>query len=74
MMQDRLADPKGGTIRGLRGPGGILLHSLDLSRHARLLNRYRPLTRLIERERGLGAFVRHDPTEAQLAANRSTER
>jgi hypothetical protein len=23
--------PKGGTIRGLRGPGGILLHSPDLS-------------------------------------------
>ena len=42
-IYDSLADPKGGTIRGLRGPGGILLHSPDLSRHARLLNRYRPL-------------------------------
>src|SRR6266481_3636028 len=37
---DSLADPKGGTIRGLRGPGGILLHSPELSRHARPLNRY----------------------------------
>jgi hypothetical protein len=35
---DSLADPKGGTIRGLRGPGGILLHSPQLSRHARPLN------------------------------------
>jgi len=31
---DSLADPKGGTIRGLRGPGGIMLHSPELSRHA----------------------------------------
>jgi hypothetical protein len=30
----------GGTIRGLRGPGGILLHSPELSRHTRPLNRY----------------------------------
>jgi hypothetical protein len=37
---DWLADPKGGTIRGLRGPGGILLRSPELSRHARPLNRY----------------------------------
>ena len=26
-IYDSLADPKGGTIRGLRGPGGIMLHS-----------------------------------------------
>jgi hypothetical protein len=31
---DSLADPKGRTIRGLRGPGGILLHSPELSRGA----------------------------------------
>jgi 4-carboxymuconolactone decarboxylase len=37
---DSLADPKGGTIRGLRGPGGIMLHSPELSRRARPLNRY----------------------------------
>jgi 4-carboxymuconolactone decarboxylase len=46
------ADPKGGTLRGLRGPGGILLHSPDLSRHARPLNRY------LRHEAGLGGRVR----------------
>jgi 4-carboxymuconolactone decarboxylase len=35
---DGLADPQGRTIRGLRSPGGILLHSPELSRHARPLN------------------------------------
>jgi len=49
---DSLADPKGGTIRGLRGPGGILLHSPELSRHARPLNRY------LRHEAGLGGRVR----------------
>src|SRR5258708_28989046 len=49
---DSLADPKGGTIRGLRGPGGILLHSPELSRHARLLNRY------LRHEARLGGRVR----------------
>ena len=39
---DSLADPKGGTIRGLSGPCGILLHSPELSRHARPLNRVHP--------------------------------
>ena len=28
-VYDRLADPSGGTLRGLRGPGGITLHSVD---------------------------------------------
>jgi len=37
---DSLVDPKGGSIRGLRGPGGILLHSPELSRYTRPLNRY----------------------------------
>src|SRR5947207_15245379 len=51
-IYDRLADAKGGTIRGLRGPGGILLHSPELSRHARPLNRY------LRHEAGLGGRVR----------------
>ncbi len=49
---DSLADPNGGTIKGLRGPGGILLHSPELSRHARPLNRY------LRHEAELGARVR----------------
>src|SRR5947207_8089031 len=51
-IYDRLADAKGGTIRGLRGPGGILLHSPELSRHARPVNRY------LRQEAGLGGRVR----------------
>src|SRR5437868_1122231 len=51
-IYDSLADPKGGTIRGLRGPGGILLHSPELSRHARPLNGY------LRHEAGLGGRVR----------------
>jgi 4-carboxymuconolactone decarboxylase len=51
-VYDSLADPKGGTLRGLRGPGGILLHSPDLSRHARPLNRY------LRHEAELGGRVR----------------
>src|SRR4029077_16885439 len=49
---DSLADPKGGTVRGLRGPGGILLHSPGLSRLTRPLNRY------LRHEAGLGGRVR----------------
>jgi len=49
---DSLTDPEGGTIRGLRGPGGILLHSPELSRHTRPLNRY------LRYESGLGGRVR----------------
>jgi len=51
-IYDDLADPKSGTIRGLRGPGGILLHSPELSRRTRPLNRY------LRHEAGLGARVR----------------
>jgi 4-carboxymuconolactone decarboxylase len=51
-IYDSLADPKGGTIRGLRGPGGIMLHSPDLSRRARPVNRY------LRHEAGLGGRVR----------------
>jgi 4-carboxymuconolactone decarboxylase len=49
---DSLADPKGGTIRDLRGPDGILLPSPELSRRARPLNRYP------RHEAGLGGRVR----------------
>jgi 4-carboxymuconolactone decarboxylase len=51
-IYDSLADPRGGTIRGLRGPGGILLHSPELSRFTRPLNHY------LRREAGLGGRVR----------------
>src|SRR5947199_63165 len=51
-IYDSLADPKGGTIKGLKGPGGILLNSPVLSRHARPLNRY------LRDEAGLGGRVR----------------
>ena len=48
---DGLADPQGGTLRGLRGPGGIGLHSPGLWRH-RGLNRY------LRYEAGLGGRLR----------------
>src|SRR5712691_11137142 len=51
-IYDSLADPKGGTIRGLRGPGGILLHSPELSRRSRPLNHY------LRHQSGLGGRVR----------------
>jgi 4-carboxymuconolactone decarboxylase len=51
-IYDSLADPQGGTIRGVRGPGGIMLHSPELSRRARPLNRY------LRHEAGLGGRVR----------------
>jgi putative methionine-R-sulfoxide reductase with GAF domain/alkylhydroperoxidase family enzyme len=49
---DRLADPSGGTLRGLKGPGGIMLHSPELSCRARPLNHY------LRHEVGLGGRVR----------------
>jgi 4-carboxymuconolactone decarboxylase len=51
-IYDSLVDPKGGSIRGLRGPGGIHLHSPELARYARGLNRY------LRQEAGLGGRVR----------------
>ena len=39
-IYDSLADPQGGSLRGLRGPGGIHLHSPELARHTRPLNHY----------------------------------
>jgi 4-carboxymuconolactone decarboxylase len=39
-IYDRVTDPKGGTIRGLKGPSGIQLHSAKLSQYTGPLNRY----------------------------------
>ncbi len=39
-MFDVLADPEGGSLAGLRGPGGIQLHSPGLCAHSRPLNHY----------------------------------
>lgn len=47
-----LVDPRGGSLRGLRGPGGIHLHSPELARHTRPLNRY------LRQEAGLGGRLR----------------
>ena len=49
---DRLGAPDGGTLRGLRGPGGIQLHSPELSRRARPVNHY------LRYEAGLSGRVR----------------
>jgi 4-carboxymuconolactone decarboxylase len=49
---DRIAAPGSGNLRGLRGPGGIQLHSPELSRHARPLNRY------LRFDSGLGGRIR----------------
>jgi 4-carboxymuconolactone decarboxylase len=51
-IYDSLADPNGGTIRGLRGPGGIMLHSEELARRARPVNQY------LRNEAGLGPRLR----------------
>ncbi len=51
-VYDGLADPQGGSLRGLRGPGGIQLHSPELSRHSRPLNHY------LRHEAGLGGRLR----------------
>jgi 4-carboxymuconolactone decarboxylase len=51
-IYDRLASPGGGTLRGLRGPGGITLHSPELSRRSRPLNHY------LRYESGLSGRVR----------------
>jgi 4-carboxymuconolactone decarboxylase len=52
LIYDSLADPRGATLRGLRGPGGILLHSPDLARYSRPLNHH------LRHEAGLGGRVR----------------
>jgi 4-carboxymuconolactone decarboxylase len=51
-IYDRLADPSGGNLRGLHGPGGIQLHSPELSRRSRPVNHY------LRFESGLGGRVR----------------
>jgi len=51
-IYDSLADPQGGSLRGLRGPGGIHLHSPGLARHTRPLNHY------LRQEAGLGGRLR----------------
>jgi putative methionine-R-sulfoxide reductase with GAF domain/alkylhydroperoxidase family enzyme len=49
---DRLADPAGGSLRGLKGPGGIQLHSPELSHRSRPVNHY------LRHQAGLGARLR----------------
>ena len=49
---DRLATPVAGNLRGLRGPGGIQLHSPELSRRSRPVNHY------LRFESGLSGRVR----------------
>ena len=49
---DRLATPGGENLRGLRGPGGIQLHSPELSRRSRPVNHY------LRFESGLGGRLR----------------
>jgi 4-carboxymuconolactone decarboxylase len=51
-VYDSLASPGGGSLRGLKGPGGILLHSPELARHTRPLNHH------LRHEAGLGGRVR----------------
>ena len=51
-LYDAVLDPKGGTIRGLKGPSGIQLHSPALTQHARPVNRY------LRYEAGFGGRVR----------------
>ncbi len=51
-IYDSLSDPKGGTLRGLKGPSGIQLHSPALSQLTRPLNRY------LRFETGFGGRVR----------------
>jgi 4-carboxymuconolactone decarboxylase len=51
-IYDSLADPNGGTLRGLRGPGGITLHSEALARRSRPVNQY------LRNEAGLGPRLR----------------
>jgi 4-carboxymuconolactone decarboxylase len=51
-VYDSLADPGGASLRGLRGPGGILLHSPELARFTRPLNHH------LRHGAGLGGRVR----------------
>lgn len=51
-IYDGLADPQGGSLRGLRGPGGISLHSPGLAPRSRALNHY------LRHESELGGRIR----------------
>ena len=51
-IYDSLVDPRSESLRGLRGPGGILLHSPELARYTRPLNHH------LRHEAGLGGRVR----------------
>ncbi len=51
-IYDRVADPKGGTIAGLKGPAGIQLYS------AKLAEISRPVNHFLRHEAGLGERVR----------------
>jgi len=51
-IYDQATDPKGGTIRGLKGPAGIQLYSPALAALVRPVNRY------LRFESGLGGRVR----------------
>jgi 4-carboxymuconolactone decarboxylase len=51
-IHDRLATPGSGNLRGLRGPGGIQLHSPELSLRSRPVNHY------LRFESGLSGRVR----------------
>ena len=51
-VYDSLAGPGSASLRGLRGPGGILLHSPALARYTRPLNHH------LRHEAGLGGRVR----------------
>jgi 4-carboxymuconolactone decarboxylase len=51
-IYDRLSNTGGENLRGLRGPGGIQLHSPELSRRSRPVNHY------LRFEAGLGGRVR----------------
>ena len=51
-IYDSLVDPKSTSLRGLRGPGGIHLHSPPLAQRTRALNRY------LRYEAGLGGRLR----------------
>jgi 4-carboxymuconolactone decarboxylase len=51
-IYDSLADPRSASLRGLKGPGGIMLHSPMLARYTRPLNHH------LRHEAGLGGRVR----------------
>ena len=51
-LYDRATDPKSGTIKGLRGPGGIKLYSPKVSEYGQ------PLTRYLRWESGFEGRVR----------------